>query len=68
MKDETMWEVWARIDTKSRWFRSMAFDSYKEAKSYYDLSLEVSSFMFCIVRAETHRSIVLEDLRGNLDD
>ena len=63
-----MWEVWARVDTKSDWFLNREFYSYKEAKRYYDSRLKVSSLMFCIVRAELHRSIVLENLRGNLDD
>lgn len=66
MPEETMWEVWARIDKETRWFVINTFQSYKEAKKFYDAVVKRYVFMFCIVRAETHRSIVLEDLKGNV--
>lgn len=66
LEDETMWEVWKRFNTKSNWILFGEFYSYKEAKLYYDMLSKHNSLMIRIVRVETHRSVVLEDLKGNV--
>lgn len=66
MPEETTWEVWGRVNTKSNWILVGEFYSYKEAKYYYDVFSKHNLHMYRIVRAELHRTIVLEDLKGNV--
>lgn len=65
MPEETMWEVWVKYEPNGKWFLSMKFQDFKEAKSYYndfaDTEIEVR-----MIRAELHRAIVIEDLKGNV--
>ena len=64
-EDETMWEVWVQYEPKGKWFLSMKFQEFKEAKSYYNECVQ-SDIQVRMIRAELHRTIILEDLKGNV--
>lgn len=66
-EDETMWEVWVKYDPpKGKWFLSMKFQDFKEAKSYYNECVNSDGIEVRMIRAELHRAIVIEDLKGNV--
>ena len=69
LEDETKWEVQIRSPKAKEWSVVCTYDYYHLAKERYMYIMNFKAeYSVRIVRVEIHRSVVLEDLRGNLDD
>lgn len=66
MPEETMWEVWCKSKITHKWMCMRIYPTYKEAKEYFNTRTLFKDYEARIVRAETHRCVVLEDLKGNV--
>lgn len=67
-EDETKWEVYICYPKRKEWLLLGKYNQYKLAKERYKEFSNKSECMMRIVRAELHRTIILEDLRGHIDE